>query len=562
MPGARHLLETKSDKAAGRPHVLIVGATGVFGSRLARLLTRRKGYRLSFGGRNESRAVALAAELRDIDAQGEFAFFYLDCDTITAARLAECRCDIVVDCTGRCDAAGAALVQAAIGARCHYLDLTQSRDFIDNVSGFDGAARAAGISVSAGAAVVPALTHAVVEALTGAWLAIDSIDIAVLPGNRVPGGQGDTLAMLNWVGQPVSIFVEGQWQRRRGWGGSRGITADGLGRRASALANLADLDLLPRRFQPRLRAACGVGLELAVLHRLAGLAGWLVGLRLLPTARWVARPCRMLAGWCRRFGSDTGGLVVDIAGQDARGEVRLVRWTLVATRGDWAYVSVLPAAALIEAIAAGHGPRAGAAPAAGLLRLDDIRRWFDGLAIEVRQAAARGEKPLLRRAMGAGFDALPAVTRYVHRGRPALLATGEAVVAGAANLAGKLLARLVGLPGGLGAVPLHVAVEARDGRELWARSFGDTVLRSEIRLVGEGLVEERIGRLRLRLVPVAKEGGLEFRVASAQIGWIAISPSQMLVSEGVDADGRHVFFTEIGLPIIGQLASWRGVFAV
>lgn len=558
MPGAQNLLDTRSDKAAGRPHVLIVGATGVSGSRLARLLARRQGYRVSFGGRNESRAVALAAELRDIDVQGEFAFFYMDRDTITAARLAECRADVVVDCTG---GASSALVEAAIGARCHFLDLSQSRAFVGNIARLDGAARAAGISFTAGAAIVPALSHAVVEALTGAWLAIDSIDVAILPGNRSPRGRLIGDAALAWVGKPVDVFTEGQWQRRRGWSDGRSVTADGLGRRAVALANLPDLDLLPRRFQPRMRAACDVGLELPLLHWLVALAGQLVRLRLVPSARWFAVPGRGLAGWLQRLGTDMGGVVVDLAGQDARGEVRLVRWTLVATKGDWPYVPVLAAAALIEAIAAGRGPRAGAASAAGLVSLAAIRPWLDGLSAEVRQVAGRGEKPLLRRAMGAAFDGLPPVTRYVHRGRPALLAKGEAIVAGASNLAGKLLARVIGLPGALGSVPLHVAVETRHGRELWARFFGDSVLRSEIRLVREGLIEERIGLLRLQLVPVAAEDGLDFRVAAARIGWLPVPKSRIVVGERVDAGGRHVFVTEIGFPVVGRLASWRGVFA-
>jgi hypothetical protein len=562
LPGAQHLLETRSDKAAGRPHVLIVGATGVSGSRLVRLLARRLTYRLTLGGRNESRAVALAAEMRDIDSQGEFAFFYMDRDTITAARLAECRCDIVVDCTGRFDVDGTALVEAAIGARCHYLDLADSRAFVGGIARFDNVARAAGISVTSGATVVPALTHAVVEALTGAWLTIDSIDVAMLPGNRTPHGRLAVDAALRWVGKPADVFTEGQWQRRRGWSGSRRITADGLGRRDASLANFVDLDLLPRRFQPRFRATCDVGLELPLLHRLMALAGGLVNLKLLPSARWLALPARLVASWCRGFGTDTGGLVVDIAGQDARGEVRLVRWTLVAGQGDWAYLPVLSAAALIQAIATGHGPRAGAAPAAGQLRLDEIRPWFNGLAIDVRQAAARGEKPVLRRAMGAAFEALPSATRHVHRGRPALLVSGEAVVAGAANLAGRALARLLGLPGALGAVPLHVAVETRNGRELWARFFGDTVLRSEIRLVGEDLIEERIGGLRLRLVPVAAAEGIDYRVTAAWIGWVPVPVSKIVIGERVDASGRHVFLTEIAFPVVGRLASWRGVFAI
>ena len=534
----------------------------MLGSRLARLLARRSAYRVSFGGRNESRAVALAAELRDVDIQAEFAFFYMDRDTITAARLAECRADVVVDCTGRFEVPETGLVEAAIGARCHYVDLSQSRAFVGNIGRFDSGARAAGISVTAGAAMAPALTYAVVEALTGAWLAIDSIDVAILPDNRSSRGRQAEEDALGWAGKALDMFTEGQWQRRRGWSGNRSVTADGLGRRAAALANLPDLDLLPRRFQPRLRAACDIGLELPLLHRFAGFAGKLVRLRVLPSARWLAAPGRVLAGLLQGSGSDTGALVVDLAGQDARGEVRLVRWTLIATDGDWSYVRVLAAAALIDAIASGLGPRAGAAAAAGLVDLAAIRPWLDGLAIEVRQVAGRAEKSLLRRAMGTRFDELPEVTRYVHRGRPALLATGDALVSGGNNLAGKLFARLIGLPGALGKVPLHVAVETRNGRELWARFFGDRVLRSEISLAGEGEIEERLGLLRLRLVPSAAADGLDFRVVSVHLGWLRLPSSHIVIGERADANGRHVFLTEIGFPIIGRIASWRGILSV
>ena len=61
-----------------RPHILIVGGAGVFGSRLARLWARRQGFRVSLGGRTEKHAVALQRELRLIDEQAEFGFVMID----------------------------------------------------------------------------------------------------------------------------------------------------------------------------------------------------------------------------------------------------------------------------------------------------------------------------------------------------------------------------------------------------------------------------------------------------------------------------------------------------
>lgn len=469
---------------------------------------------------------------------------------------------MVVDCSGPFQTAGSALIEAAIAARCNYVDLADSRAWVAGINRFDGAARAAGISISSGASATPALTHAVVEAMTAAWLSIDSIDVAVLPGNRTLRGKAVVAAILEWVGKPVQVFDAGAWRKRYGWSGTHAITADGLGRRLAALADVPDLDSLPAQFQPRIRASFDAGLELKFLHRMVSFAGWLVRWHLLSSARWAAGPGHAIAKWFQRFGSDKGGMVVDIAGQDARGEVRLLRWTLTAGKGDGPYVPVLAAAALIEAIANGKGPRAGAASAAGAVKLGEIRSWFDGLDIEAQHASYRDEKPVFKRAMGADFEHLPAVIRQVHRGRPALVADGVVRVSGATNLVGKLCAALVGLPGNLGEVPLHVAVETRNGRELWARFFGDRALRSEIRPVGEGMIEECIGRLRLRLEPVAVSDGLDFRAVSTHVGWLPLSSARIVMSERADPDGRHAFFTEIGFPIVGRLASWRGVLSV
>ncbi|MBL8595798.1 MAG: saccharopine dehydrogenase NADP-binding domain-containing protein, partial [Devosia sp.] len=106
-----------------RPHILIVGGAGVFGSRLARLLARRKGFRVSLGGRTESRARALQRELRALDEQGEYGFVLIDRDRIGVERLKEIDCDVVVDCSGPFQLSGTQLIEAAIGARCHYVDI-------------------------------------------------------------------------------------------------------------------------------------------------------------------------------------------------------------------------------------------------------------------------------------------------------------------------------------------------------------------------------------------------------------------------------------------------------
>lgn len=544
-----------------RPHVLIVGGAGVFGSRLARLLARRKAYRISLGGRDAGRALSLQRELRLVDEQGEFAFVHIDRDRIGVERLREIGCQLVVDCAGPFEAGRTALVEAAIGARCHYVDIADSPAFVTSITRFDSAARAVAISVTSGASTTPALTHAVVDAVTSAWLSIDSIDVAVVPGNRVPKGRAVVESILGWVGQRVRVFREGGWEIGRGWSGGRFVTIEGLKPRRAMLADVPDLELLPARYKPRVRAQFDAGLELGALNRMVGVAGSLVRWRLLKSARPLAGPGLLVANWLDRFGTANSGMAVDIAGQDARGEARVVRWSLTARDGDGPYVPVTPAAAFVEALLLGQTLRAGARPAAGLVGFEQIKGWFEGLSIETRMMAYRGEKPLFRRALGEAFDRLPAVTRNLHRGRPAVIAEGEAVVAPAENLASRFLARMFRLPQDEGRVPVRVVIDSRDGREHWTRFFADKPMRSVLSIGKDNVLEERFGAVRIRLRLVPRMDGLDMQCAGGSLFGVPL-PGILLprikAEERVDEGGRHRFEVEIRLPLVGRLVAYRG----
>lgn len=542
-------------------HVLIVGAGGVFGSRLARLLARRGGYRLSLGGRTEGRVVPLQRELRALNPDGEFAYVHIDREQASAERLKEIGCAIVVDCSGPFQLSGTKLIEAAIGARCHYLDLADSRAFVAGIGRFDSPARAVGIAVISGASSTPALSHAVLDSLTSAWLSIDSVDVAIIPGNRTPKGRSVIDGILSWVGQKLQAFRDGEWQEARGWTGARQVTIEGLKPCTSYLVDVPDLDLLPRRYQPRVRAGFDAGMELRVLNWLIGLAGLLVRWRLVKSARAFTGLGTWIALQLDRFGSAAGGMVVEAAGQDARGDARVARWTLRAERGDGPYVPVTPAAALVEALAQGRGIRAGARPAAGEVTLEQIRPWFEGLAFEVKLLSFRGEKPLYRRVMGEGFDRLPDVTRRLHRGRPAVIAIGEAEVTPAENGFGRFLAGRFGLPRTAGTQPVRVVIESRDGREHWTRFFGGRPMRSVMSAAPGHLVEEQFGPCRVRMRLVVKPGGLDMERVSGRI-WGVPLPGFLLphirATERVDEYRRHAFDVEISAPLLGRLVAYKG----
>lgn len=542
-------------------HVLIVGAGGVFGSRLARLLARHGGYRLSLGGRTEARVTALQRELRAAHPDAEFAYVHIDRDQASPDRLKEIGCAIVVDCSGPFQHTGTRLVEAAIGARVHYLDLADSRAFVAGIGRFDSAARAVGIAILSGASSTPALSHAVLDQMTSAWLSIDSVDVAIVPGNRTPKGRAVIGSILSWVGQNVPVFRDGGWQQARGWSAPRTVVIEGLRPRRAYLAEVPDLDLLPRRYQPRVRAGFDAGMELGLLNWLIGLAGLLVRWRVVQSAATLAGLGAWVASRLDRFGSNDGGMLVEAAGQDSRGDARVSRWSLKAAGGTGPYVPVIPAAALIEAMVAGRGIRAGARAAAGELSLEQVRPWLEGLAIETRMLSFRGEKPLYRRVMGEGFERLPEVTRRLHRGRPAVIAIGEAEVSPANGAVGQLVARMFGLPRVRGRLPVRVVIESRDGREHWTRFFGDSPMRSTMSAAPGNLIEERFGPFSLRMRLVTKAGGLDMERVSGRLFGLPL-PGFLLprirATERVDEYRRHAFDVEIAAPLVGRLVAYKG----
>ncbi len=167
---------------AGCLRVLLVGATGTFGSRLAEGLVREPGITLILAGRTFA-----SLEELGFDLGGAPKTVVFDRDRATPASLRQLRADIVIDAAGPFRSGRTSLIEAAIEAGCHYLDLADGRAFVAEVGRFDKAARNRGVAVLAGASTTPALSHAVLDRMTGGWHRIDAIRVAISPGNRARG---------------------------------------------------------------------------------------------------------------------------------------------------------------------------------------------------------------------------------------------------------------------------------------------------------------------------------------------------------------------------------------
>lgn len=358
--------------------ILLIGASGVFGSRLAELAAREPGIALTLAGRRGAALEALATRIG-----GEPAIMVLDRDTLKAVHLVNY--DLVIDAAGPFQASHTRVIEAAIGARTDYLDLADGREFVSAIGRYDAEARSAGVAVISGASSIPALSHAVIDALVEKWQAIDRIRIGIFPGNRAPRGLSVVQAILSYVGRPVRVFLDGDWREVPGWGMTHREHIEGIGPRWASVCDTPEQDLLVERYRPRRSAEFFAGLELPLLH--LGLAGLsqLVRWRLFASLRPWSVPLLWIARRLQMFGSDRGAMTVTVEGNDEAGLAARRRWVLTADGNRGPYVPVLAALAMIRRYRDGQRPESGARACSGMLALGDFAADFAALGFETAE---------------------------------------------------------------------------------------------------------------------------------------------------------------------------------
>ncbi|WP_298467354.1 saccharopine dehydrogenase NADP-binding domain-containing protein [uncultured Erythrobacter sp.] len=355
--------------------VLILGASGVFGSRLAELASREQGIALTLAARNLGRLEEVAAGL-----PGKARCITLDRDQMTALDLSEF--DLLIDAAGPFQASHMRVVESALAANVDYVDLADGRDFVREFSRFDEFAKGAEVALTTGASSIPALSHAVIDELTDGWQQIDHLRIGIYPGNRAPRGLSVVEAILSYVGKPVRVFREGHWQDVPGWGMTHREDIPGIGPRWASVCDTPEQDLLVERYAPKEGAEFFAGLELSLLH--VGLAAFSLPVRWgwVKSLRPIAKPMLTMAQWFLPFGSDRGAMSIQARGIGADGKSVSRRWVLKADANRGPYVPVLAALAMIRRYRDGQTPEVGARACSGILALSDFEDDFARLGME------------------------------------------------------------------------------------------------------------------------------------------------------------------------------------
>ncbi|CAN7603893.1 DUF4166 domain-containing protein [Bosea sp. LjRoot90] len=544
--------------------VVLIGATGVFGRRLARHLSRMDGLDLVLTSRSADKAEALAKELA-IEASVPVSGVALDRDKDLVASLAALQPWLVIDASGPFQHQGYEVPTAALLLGAHVVDLADARDYLTGYGPqLDEIARQRGLVALAGASSTPALSAAAARELSEGWQRLDTIDIAITPGGRSEVGPAVIAAVLSYAGKPVPIWREGELQTTAGWGSGEVIDMPGLGPRRVAPVETVDAETLGPGLDVRSRVSFSAGLEAGIEQWGLALLGWLRRRGWLtefaPFVPYLVKARRITRLWT----SDRGGMRVAIGGIDAKGRPRRAYWSLLAENDDGPQVPVLAAAAAVRALLV-DGIAPGARSAAEALDLAMIEAEMAPYAIGTSQDERGAGPALFETVFGAdAFAGMPAAIRAFHSADAEPVWQGRADVARGEGAMIDLLCRLFGLPAAGTDLPVTVSVARGDSfddsSETWTRNFAGQRFSSHLG-IDRGELREAFGPFSFTLAAEASPEGLALPIAAWRVFGLPL-PRFLMPSatahETVDADGRFRFDVRLSLPFFGLLAHYRG----
>ena len=362
--------------------VVLLGANGMFGKRLAALLAGTPGLQVVLAGRNIAALAKLADALTCI-ATTSIEAYRIDLDAPDhQVQLLNAAPDILIDTCGPFQSRDYHLPKLAIAHRFHYIDLADAPDYVAGIAQLYSSARSADVLIASGASSVPALSSAVIDVFAHEFAELKEIDIGISPGNRAERGLATVRSILSSVGKPHAQYAQGKTWRPPAWSGLRRFNyAAPVGWRWLAYCAAPDPLLLPQRYPGLERLQFRAGLELKRMHFGLWLGGWLVRLRLLRSLLPFADIAKRISERWINAGSATGAMHVQLRGTNAHGAAHQVLWQLIAEQGDGPFVPAAAAATLVRLLAQGRIQQRGAGPCIGLVSLDEIQKTLSGRAI-------------------------------------------------------------------------------------------------------------------------------------------------------------------------------------
>ncbi|MFY0619459.1 DUF4166 domain-containing protein [Shimia sp.] len=530
--------------------VAVLGGYGVFGGRLADLLVR-DGHQVVVVGRSFAKAEALAGQLGCAALEWD-----IHSDPAPLVALSP---DVVIDAVGPFqtyveDPYRVARLSLQMGA--DYLDLSDSAAFTSGISILDAEAKRVGRRVLSGVSSVPGLSSAVVADLVLGLDDVLLIESAILPGNRAPRGASVMASIMGQLGRETQVWRGGKWRALRGWRAARRVTlAPGL-ERVGRFVEVPDIRLFPEAFKAR-SVMFRAGMELGFLNfgmRMVAAVRQVVPFEITP--RRVA-VFRWLAQLTERFGTDRGGMHVEVIGRQGE-QVRRHSWTLVAEAGEGPYIPAVAARVLMRHF---EEVPPGARPCVRDVSLDQMQAGWADLEVTTQRQDGFWQ-PQFEIAFGEKWNDLPNKIKELHCVADLEVFTGEARVTRDGGLLAQWVARLFGFPKATERCAVRVTKTRTDKDEIWERDFAGQRFLSRCRLAPEpGRFRERFGPFQFEMDLTVMDGVVGMPVRKGWFLGLRMPRWLLPISETREfvADGCFHFDVSLAAPLgVGAIVRYQG----
>ncbi|UXD88121.1 saccharopine dehydrogenase family protein [Thalassolituus hydrocarboniclasticus] len=365
--------------------VVVLGGYGNFGKRICETLAQDSGIRLLCCGRHSDKARALVAQLQP-SAKAELQAVVLDINAADfRAQLQDLTPFLVIHTGGPFQGQNYRVAEACIAIGAHYLDLADDRRFVCDITLLNKQAEDAGVQIISGASSVPGLSSAVIEHYQSRFRQIDSIDIAIAPGNQAERGEATLRGILSYTGRPFSVFEQGGGRTVYGWMNSRRkYFGPELGWRWLANVDVPDLELFPAQFAVTERVRFQASLELTFLHFSMLAMASLARLRLIKNWAPATALIYRMSHWFSKLGSADGAMQIDIAGLNTQGAASRLRWRLEAYDGIGPFIPTLSTIIIARQLLAGQ-VNPGARACSGEFSLAEFYPYAQSLGLVIRE---------------------------------------------------------------------------------------------------------------------------------------------------------------------------------
>ncbi len=167
--------------------VLILGGYGNFGKRLSMTFAKAD-IPIIICGRDKKSADLLRNQIKEQYKNSVIDTASFDVDKNLSSHLDMLKPCIVINTCGPFQSKDYSVALTCIQHKIHYIDLSDARDFVNQINTLNERAKEAGITVISGASTVPGLSSAVLDHFKEEFKHIKSVTYGITPGQQADRG--------------------------------------------------------------------------------------------------------------------------------------------------------------------------------------------------------------------------------------------------------------------------------------------------------------------------------------------------------------------------------------